>query len=49
LILVYLTFIINIFSIGFCMFSNEVGVANIGLLLTYVLNFNDELYQLVIN
>lgn len=49
MVLVYLTFIVNIFSIGFCMFAPGIDAVNIGLLLTYILNLNDELYQFVIN
>jgi hypothetical protein len=49
LVLVYLTYIINVFSIGFCMFAPNINPSYIGLLLSYILNFNDDLFQFVID
>lgn len=49
LVLVYLTYVINMFSIGYCMFGAIMNPSYIGLLLTYVLNFNDELFQFVLD
>jgi hypothetical protein len=49
LVLVYLTYLINVFSIGFCMFGPNISPSLIGLLLTYILNFNDELFQFVLD
>lgn len=49
LVLVYMTYLINMFSIGFCMFGPNINPSYIGLLLSYILNFNDELFQFVID
>lgn len=46
--LVGLGYIVNMFCIGFCMFSSNQNPAYIGLLLPYILNLNDELFYFVL-
>jgi ABC-type multidrug transport system fused ATPase/permease subunit len=48
MILVYVGYIVNMFCIGFCMFSSNQNPAYIGLLLSYILNMNDEIYSFVL-
>jgi hypothetical protein len=48
LALIGLIFIVNTFTIGFSMFSPTTNPSNLGLLLIYVLNLNDELFQFVL-
>jgi ATP-binding cassette, subfamily C (CFTR/MRP), member 1 len=49
MVLVYVGYIVNMFCIGFCMFSSSNdSPASIGLLLAYILNMNDEIYSFVL-
>lgn len=49
LVLIGLMYIVNMFTIGFSMFSATTNPSYLGLLLIYVLNLNDELFQFVLD
>lgn len=46
--LMFLGYIVNVFCIAYSMFSDNETPAFIGLLLTYILTLNDELFYFVL-